>query len=70
MNKLYIVAIVVVVVIVGLILLVKPKNKEKFSKLPNLRPLISTQDNCSKCSTKYTKYAHNMPLNSDGQIIV
>jgi hypothetical protein len=69
MNKLYIPAIIVVVVIVGLIILFKPK-KEKFARLPNLRPLVSTQDNCSKCSTKYTKYAHNMPLNSDGQIIV
>lgn len=43
------------------------KNKEGFI---NGRPIVSTQDNCSKCSTKYTKYAHNRPLNSDGQIIM
>jgi len=43
------------------------KKNENFS--PNLRPIVSEQDNCSKCSTKYTKYSHNNPLNSDGQII-
>lgn len=58
----------VLIAIVGFILLsIKKKKKEGFI---NGRPDISTQDNCSKCSTKYTKYAHNKPLNSDGQIMM
>lgn len=59
------------IVIISLLLCCKKKsnnvNKEGFI---NGRPNISTQDNCSKCSTKYTKYAHNKPLNSDGQIMM
>lgn len=59
------------IVIISL-LVIKKKSNKSFSKegFINGRPNISTQDNCSKCSTKYTKYAHNKPLNSDGQIMM
>jgi hypothetical protein len=55
------------IIAICLVLFFTLSKKENFS--PNLRPIISSQDNCSKCSTKYTKYSHNNPLNSDGQII-
>jgi len=64
----FIIGFFALVLIIFLPSLLKKNKKEGFS--PNYRPLVSTQDNCRQCSTKYTKYAHNNPLNSDGQIIV
>ena len=70
--KLLIIVILIIVIIGILIAWLVPKSKKEIlsSKKEQFRPIYSTQDNCAKCTTKYTKYAHNKPLNSDGQIII
>ena len=76
MDKSIIIFIIVAIVIIAFLVIVKSKEGYKFTpsremyKSINGRPIVSTQDNCASCTTKYTKYAHNIPLNSDGQYIL
>lgn len=66
MNKISIIIFISVIAII-IFLLFGLKKKEGYK---SIRGIISSQDNCASCTTKYTKYAHNIPLNSDGQYIL
>lgn len=78
MDKTCIVIFIIAVIMAIVIFLLVFKKREGYKFTPSReeyksiggRPIVSTQDNCASCTTKYTKYAHNIPLNSDGQYII